>query len=44
MRRGGFPKLGAKPVGDITASDLLVELKKIEAQGMNETARRTKRR
>ena len=39
-----FPKLGAKPIGDITASDLLVELKKIEAKGMNETARRTKQR
>jgi hypothetical protein len=31
-----FPKLGAKPIGEITASDLLVELKKIEAKGMNE--------
>jgi integrase len=39
-----FPKLGDKPIGDITASELLVELKKIEAKGMNETARRTKQR
>jgi HipA-like protein len=27
------------PIAQITASDLLVELKKIEAKGMNETAR-----
>jgi hypothetical protein len=39
-----FPKLGDKPIGDITASELLVELKKIEAKGLNETARRTKQR
>lgn len=39
-----FPKLGSTPVAQITASDLLVELKKIEAKGMNETARRTKQR
>jgi hypothetical protein len=39
-----FPKLGDKPIGDITASELLVELKKIEARGLNETARRTKQR
>ncbi|HET9933718.1 MAG TPA: Arm DNA-binding domain-containing protein [Polyangiaceae bacterium] len=39
-----FPKLGASPISQITASDLLVELKKIEAKGMNETARRTKQR
>jgi len=39
-----FPKLGDKPIGDITASQLLVELKKIEEKGLNETARRTKQR
>jgi integrase len=39
-----FPKLGDKPITAITASELLVELKKIEAKGMNETARRTKQR
>lgn len=39
-----FPELGPKPIGQVTASDLLVELKKIEAKGMYETARRTKQR
>jgi hypothetical protein len=39
-----FPKLGDTPIAQITASDLLVELKKIEAKGLNETARRTKQR
>ena len=39
-----FPKLGNTPIAQITASDLLVELKKIEAKGLNETARRTKQR
>jgi hypothetical protein len=27
-----FPRLGDKPIGDVTASELLVELKKIEAK------------
>ena len=39
-----FPKLGDKPIGQITRSELLVELKKIEAKGLLETARRTKQR
>jgi integrase len=39
-----FPKLGDKPVGEITAPELLVELKKIETKGLLETARRTKQR
>lgn len=39
-----FPQLGTKPIGQITRSELLVELKKIEAKGLLETARRTKQR
>lgn len=39
-----FPKLGRRLIAEITANELLVELKKIEAKGMNETARRTKQR
>lgn len=39
-----FPMLGEKPIGNITASELLVELRKIEEKGLNETARRTKQR
>ncbi len=39
-----FPALGSKPIGQITASELLVELKKIEMKGLHETARRTKQR
>lgn len=39
-----FPALGNRPVTAITASELLVELKKIEMKGLNETARRTKQR
>jgi hypothetical protein len=39
-----FPKLGERPITQITGHELLVELKKIETQGLNETARRTKQR
>lgn len=39
-----FPDLGNRPIGSITAPELLVALKKIETQGLNETARRTKQR
>jgi integrase len=39
-----FPELGNRPIGSITPSELLVVLKKIETQGLNETARRTKQR
>ena len=39
-----FPALGNRPITAITASELLVELKKIEMKGLNETARRTKQR
>ena len=39
-----FPKLGDKPISQITRSELLIELKKIEAKGLLETARRTKQR
>jgi hypothetical protein len=39
-----FRALGSKPIGRITASELLVELKKIEMKGLHETARRTKQR
>jgi hypothetical protein len=34
-----FSKLGDKPIGQITRSELLVELKKIEAKGLLETVR-----
>jgi len=36
--------LGNKPIPQITRSELLVELKKIEAKGLLETARRMKQR
>lgn len=39
-----FPELANRPIGSITPSELLVVLKKIESQGLNETARRTKQR
>jgi integrase len=37
-----FPRLGRKPVGSVTAQDLLAELRKIEARGTHETAHRTR--
>lgn len=39
-----FPDLGARPIGEIAAPDLLAAIRKIEARGINETARRTKQR
>jgi integrase len=39
-----FPELGNRPIGSITPSELLIVLKKVETQGLNETARRTKQR
>jgi len=39
-----FPKLGACPINSISSQQLLVMLKKIETQGLLETARRTKQR
>jgi integrase len=37
-----FPELGARAIGEITASDLLEVLRKIEERGKHETAHRTK--
>jgi hypothetical protein len=39
-----FPVLGRRSINEITVSELLVELKKIELKGLLETARRTKQR
>jgi hypothetical protein len=39
-----FPYLGARPVSQIKAPDLLAVLRKIEARGTNQTAHRTKQR
>lgn len=39
-----FPDLGHRPIGSITAPELLVVLKKIETQGLRETARRAKQK
>jgi integrase len=39
-----FPALGSKPIVQITAPELLVELKKIELKGLHEACRRTKQR
>lgn len=39
-----YPDLGRRPIDGITAKELLVTLKKIEALGLLETARRTKQR
>jgi hypothetical protein len=39
-----FPDLGRRPINSITAPELLVVLKKIETQGLLETARRSKQR
>lgn len=35
-----FPKIGAKPIGDIDAPHKLEILRKIEARGVRETAKR----
>ena len=39
-----FPKLGSRPVAEISAPDLLDVLREIEARGTHETAHRTKQR
>jgi len=39
-----FPRLGSRPIGEITAPDLLTVLRAVEARGMHETATRTKQR
>jgi integrase len=39
-----LPTLGARPMGEITPTELLAVLKAIEARGLHETARRTKQR
>lgn len=39
-----FPHLGARAIKEVTAPDLLGALRRIEARGINETARRTKQR
>jgi integrase len=39
-----FPKLGARPIGSITAPDVLAVLRQIEVRGKLETAHRTKQR
>lgn len=36
-----FPRLGRRPIAAITAPELLAELRRIEARGTHETARRT---
>ncbi|HEX2797672.1 MAG TPA: hypothetical protein VHN38_11375 [Immundisolibacter sp.] len=40
LERDIFPWIGARPVGDITAPDLLAVLRRIEARGRLETAHR----
>lgn len=37
-----FPRLGSRPVGAVTAAELLQELRRIEARGTHETAHRTR--
>lgn len=37
-----YPRLGSKPIGAITAPDLLAELRRVEARGTHETAHRTR--
>lgn len=39
-----FPKLGSRPINELTAPDMLAELRKIEARGTHETAHRVKQR
>ena len=39
-----YPRLGSRPIGEITAPDLLAELREIEIRGTHETAHRTKQR
>lgn len=42
LERFIFPPLGARPLTEITASELLAVLREIEAQGKGETAHRTR--
>ncbi len=39
-----YPRLGSRPIGQITAAELLGVLRQIESRGTNETAHRTKQR
>ncbi len=39
-----LPRLGARPIGKVTARDILEVLRKIEERGKHETAHRTKQR
>lgn len=40
LERDIFPWIGARPVGDVTAPELLTVLRRIEARGVTETAHR----
>lgn len=44
LERFLLPDLGNRPIGSITSKELLLVLKKIEAQNFHETARRTKQK
>jgi integrase len=44
LERQVFPALGARPISDIRAQELLIVLKQIELKGLRETARRAKQR
>ncbi len=40
LERDVFPWIGARPIGDVTAPELLTVLRRIEARGVTETAHR----
>ncbi len=44
LEKDVFPHIGARPIRDITAPELLAVIKRIEARGAKETARRTLQR
>jgi integrase len=44
LERHVFPTLGARPISDIRAHELLIVLKQIELKGLRDTARRAKQR
>ncbi len=44
LERDIFPKLGPRPIADITASDILDVLRKVERRGAIETAKRLRQR
>jgi integrase len=44
LERHVFPTLGARPICDIRAHELLIVLKQIELKGLRDTARRCKQR